>query len=99
MFIGTPTSDQVKFFPFIKHPILVHKADTSEKLPRAFRRARDRDLTIGIHTSPRFAIKSGEDKCAGNSFSLVKDLDLVGIIIYGANKKVAKALDGLKIQD
>ncbi|CAN5426501.1 DUF2000 domain-containing protein [soil metagenome] len=93
------TSDQVKFLPFMKHPILIYKADTSEKLQRAFQRARDRDLAIGIYTNPLFATKSGEENVQEIARHTVNDLDLVGIIVYGENKKVDKALDGLKFHD
>ncbi|MFD2935374.1 DUF2000 family protein [Spirosoma flavum] len=93
------TSDQVKFLPFMKHPILIYKADTSEKLQRAFQRARDRDLAIGIYTNPLLGTKSGEENVQEIARHTVDDLDLVGVIVYGENKKVDKALDGLKFHD
>ena len=93
------TSDHVKFLPFMKHPILIYKADTPEKLQRAFQRARDRDIAIGIYTNPLFATKSGEENVLEIASHSVNDLDLAGIIIYGENKKVDKALDGLKFHD
>ncbi|GAB4045537.1 DUF2000 family protein [Spirosoma litoris] len=93
------TADGVKFLPFTKHPILVYKADTSEKLQRAFQRARERDLAIGIYTAPLFATKSGEENVQEIASHRADDLDLVGLILYGANKKVDKALDGLKFHD
>ncbi|AKD53687.1 DUF2000 domain-containing protein [Spirosoma radiotolerans] len=93
------TSDQVEFLPFMKHPILVYKADTSEKLQRAFQRARDRELAIGIYTNPLFGTKSGQENVQEIARHRVNELDLAGIIIYGENKKVDKALDGLKFHD
>lgn len=84
------------YLPFIKHPILIYKADTSEQLIRAFTRAKERKLHIGIYTEPLFSTKNEE----GNHIEIAKhtddDMPLVGIVLYGENKKVDKALDGLK---
>ncbi|MGQ7854469.1 DUF2000 family protein [Pedobacter sp. WC2501] len=87
---GTP------YLPFIKHPILVYAAESDEQLKRAFNRAAERELNIGIYTKELFATKNEE----GNISEIVKhadsDLNLAGIIIYGENKKVDKAIDKLK---
>ncbi|ANE51319.1 DUF2000 family protein [Flavisolibacter tropicus] len=84
------------YLPFIKHPMLIYKADTEEQIKRAFTRAKERDLHIGIYTEPLFSTKNE----AGNHVEIAKhtddDMPLVGIVIYGENKKVDKALDGLK---
>jgi hypothetical protein len=76
--------------------MLIYKADTEEELKRVFRRAKERELQIGIYTEPLFATK-GEDE---NLTEIAKYPDdeqkLVGIVLYGENKKVSKALDGLK---
>jgi hypothetical protein len=84
------------FLPFIKHPILIYKAETADQLTRAFKRARERDISIGIYTQPLFATKNEE----GNHMEIGKATDeeqvLVGIVLYGENKKVDKAVDGLK---
>jgi len=85
-----------EYLPFIKHPILIYKADTDAELKRAFNRAKERDLGIGIYTNPLFGTKNEE----GNHSEIAKYTDdgqeLVGIIIYGENKKIDKALDGLR---
>ena len=84
------------YLPFIKHPILIYKADTKEQLKRAFGRAKERALNIGIYTYPLLSTKNEE----GNHIEIAKFTDdeqeLAGIIIYGENKKADKALDGLK---
>jgi hypothetical protein len=84
------------YFPFIKHPILVYKADTDEQLKRAFDRAKEREINMGIYTKPLFNTKNEE----GNHIEIGKttdaELDLAGIVLYGENKKVDKALDGLR---
>lgn len=93
------TADQNKFLTFIKHPTLIYKADSTEKLQRAFRRARDRELAIGIYTQQLFDTRSGEENVLEIAKHNVDNLDLVGIIVYGENKKVDKALDGLKFYE
>lgn len=93
------TADNVKFLPFLKYPILVYKAETQEKLHRAYLRSKDRELAIGIYTKPLFDTRSGEENILEIAKHTTEDLDLVGIIVYGENKKVDKALDGLKFHD
>lgn len=84
------------YLPFIKHPILIYKAESNAEIKRAFNRAKERELHIGIYTGPLFATKNE----AENHIEIAKDTDedqvLVGIAIYGENKKVNKAVDGLK---
>jgi hypothetical protein len=93
------TADNVKFLPFLKHPILVYKAETAEKLQRAFQRSKNRELAIGIYTKSLFDTRSGEENVLEIAKYRTDDLNLVGIIIYGENKKVDKALDGLKFHE
>jgi len=93
------TADNVSFLPFIKHPVLIYKAETKEKLNRAFVRSRDRELAIGIYTKTLFDTRSGEENIREIASINVGNLDLVGIIVYGVNKKVDKALDGLKFHE
>lgn len=85
-----------KYLPFIKHPILIYKAESEAEIKRAFNRAKERELAIGIYTEPLFATKNE----AENHIEIAKLTDesqvLVGIAIYGESKKVSKALDGLK---
>lgn len=93
------TADHVRFLPFIKHPTLIYKAESDEKIKRAFNRARDRELAIGVYSSSLFATRSEEENIIEISNHTVDNLDLVGIIVYGENRKVDKALDGLKFHD
>jgi hypothetical protein len=85
-----------EYLPFIKHPILIYGAENEAEIKRAFNRAKERELYIGIYTEPLFATKNEEE----NHIEIAKHTDedqvLVGIAIYGENKKVNKALDGLK---
>lgn len=85
-----------EYLPFIKHPILIYKADNDTQLRRAFNRAKERGLYIGIYTSPLFNTKNEEENLVEISKYTDDEQELAGIIIYGENRKVDKALDGLK---
>lgn len=95
---GAPlvSASGTKYLPFLKHPVLIYAADTDEQLKRAFNRATERELHVGVYTNGLFATKNEE----GNLLEIAKyadsELDLAGIIIYGENKKVDKAIDKLK---
>ena len=84
------------YLPFIKHPILIYGADDNAQLDRAFQRAKDRDLSIGIYTMPLFSTKNEEGNLQEIAAQTDETQDLVGIIIYGENRKVDKAISGLK---
>lgn len=84
------------YLPFIKHPILIYKADTDAEMRRAFNRARERGLAIGIYTESLFATKNEEENHVEIAKATDDDQQLVGIAVYGENKKVDKALEGLK---
>jgi hypothetical protein len=90
------TASGSEYLPFIKHPILIYNAEDSQKIRRAFQRAKERDLKIGIYTQALFSTKNEE----GNLIEIAKHTDeeqgLVGIILYGENKKVDKAVKDLK---
>ena len=85
-----------EYLPFIKHPILIYKADNDTQLRRAFNRAKERELHIGIYTTSLFDTKNEEENLAEISKYADDEQELAGIIIYGENRKVDKALDGLK---
>jgi len=93
-FINASNSE---YLPFIKHPILIYGADTNEAISRAFNRAKERELNIGIYTEPLFATKNEDE----NHIEISKFTDgnqvLVGLAIYGDIKNVNKAIDGLKL--
>jgi hypothetical protein len=84
------------YLPFLKHPILVYAADSEEQIKRAFSRATERELHVGIYTRELFATKNEEDNITEIAKHTDADLDLVGIVIYGENKKVDTAVDKLK---
>jgi hypothetical protein len=90
------TASKSQYLPFLKHPILIYRADSTDELRRSFQRAKDRNLSIGIYTRPLFATKNEEE----NHIEIAKiaddQQDLVGIIVYGDGRAVSKSLDGLK---
>lgn len=85
-----------EYLPFIKQPILIYGADESTQLERAFSRAKQRELHIGIYTKPLFATKNETDNHNEMKKCTDENQELVGIVIYGDKRKVGKALDGLK---
>lgn len=93
------TASNTEYLPFIKHPILIYKAEDSAQITRAFNRAKDRELYIGIYTEPLFATKSEAENLVEIAKLPDEELNLVGIIMYGENRKVNKALQGLKFHD
>jgi len=88
-----------EYLPFIKHPILIYKANSAEEINRVFKRAKERGVHLGIYTEPLFATKNEEE----NHVEIAKHTDesqtLAGIVLYGENKLVSKSLDGLKFHD
>lgn len=84
------------YMPFLKHPVLVYAAESEEQIKRAFNRAVERQLHLGIYTRDLFATKDEDGNLSGIAKYADAELDLVGIVIYGENKKVDKAVDKLK---
>ena len=85
-----------QYLPFIKHPVLIYKAEDSSQIKKAFARAKERELHIGVYTQELFATKNEEENLKEIAARKDDELDLVGIVIYGENKKVDKALKDLK---
>jgi hypothetical protein len=95
---GAPlvSASGTSYLPFIKHPILIYSADSEEQIHRAFTRAKERELKIGIYTRELFTTKNEQGNLAEIAKTVDDKLDLIGIIVYGENKKVDKAVDKLK---
>ncbi|MBP2831081.1 DUF2000 domain-containing protein [Aquimarina sp. U1-2] len=92
-FINASNSE---FLPFIKQPITIYKADDQPQIQRAFNRARQRELNIGVYTNRFFGTKNEDENHIEIGKTSDENQELVGIIIYGENMKVNKALNGLK---
>ena len=95
---GAPlvSASGTQYLPFLKHPVLIYGAETDEQIKRAFNRAKERKLHIGIYTKGLFATKNEEGNLTEVARHTDFELDLVGIIIFGENKSVDKAIDKLK---
>ena len=91
------TASQSTFLPFLKHPILVYRAEGPDEVRKAFERARARGVQLGIYTRALFATKNEEENIAEIARLPDQEHELVGIVLYGENKAVDKALKGLKL--
>jgi hypothetical protein len=91
------TASGAEYLPFQKNPMLIYKADSEQQIRRAFTRAKERGLSIGIYTQPLFATKGEEENLAEILKLPDEEQDLVGIVLYGENKQVDKAVDALKL--
>ena len=90
------TASNSTFLPFLKHPILVYRAEGPYEVRKAFERAQERGLYLGIYTRSLFATKNEAENVAEIARLTDQEHELVGIILYGENKQVDKALKGLK---
>ena len=90
------TASGSTFLPFLKHPLLVYRADGSAEVRKAFERAQERKIHLGIYPRPLFATRNEEENLVEIARLSDQEQDLVGIILYGENKQVDKALKGLK---
>src|SRR5207344_508655 len=77
------TASNTEYLPFLKHPVLIYKADDSAQIKKAFARAKERELHTGIYTQQLFATKNEEENLKEIAAGRDEDLELVGIIIYG----------------
>ena len=84
------------YLPFINQPIIIYKAETQEEMDRAFCRAKDRGLYLGIYPNALFATKSEAENHIEIGKLTDDNQELVGIVIFGEVKKVNKALNKLK---
>ena len=91
------TASGTEYSPFPKHPMLIYRAENTQQIRRAFTRATERGLSIGIYTKPLFVTKGEEENLAEILKLPDEEQDLVGIVLYGDNKQVDKAVDGLKL--
>ncbi|MEO6548636.1 MAG: DUF2000 domain-containing protein [Ferruginibacter sp.] len=95
---GAPlvSASGTQYLPFLKHPVLIYSAETNEQIKRTFNRDTERELHFGVYTKGLFATKNEEGNLTEIAKHTDSELDLAGIIIYGENKKVDKAIDKLK---
>jgi hypothetical protein len=65
------TASGGRYMPFIKQPVLVYKGEGLELMKRAFNRAKERELGIGIYPSPLFETMTEEDNLADLALNCV----------------------------
>lgn len=87
------------YLPFIKNPMLIYKADSQEQMKKALRRAKERELAVAIYTRPLFSTKNEDENIIEIAKYTDEEQELAGIVIYGENKKVDKAIDGLRFHE
>ena len=85
------------FLPLLKHPVLVDRADGPPEVRKAFERALERGVHVGIYTRALFATKNEGENLVEIARHPDRELDLVGIVLYGQNKLVDKALKGIRL--
>ena len=68
--------------------MLVYRAEGPGEVRKAFERARERGVHLGIYTRPLFATKNEEENVAEMARLSDEEHELVGIILYGENKHV-----------
>ncbi|MDB5144697.1 MAG: hypothetical protein JWQ66_3410 [Mucilaginibacter sp.] len=49
------------YLPFTNQPVLIYQADDAAQIKRAFNRAKERDLQIGIYTNGLFSTMTEQD--------------------------------------
>jgi len=84
------------YMPFFKQPVLVYSADNNEQMQRAFKRAKERGLAIGIYPYVLFATMNEGDNLKAVAACHDDEHNLAGLAFYGDAKQVSKAIDGLK---
>ena len=82
------TASRTEYLPFPKNPMLIYRAENNQQIRRALIRAKDK---------PLFATKGDEENLAEILKLPDEEQDLVGIVLYGENRQVDKATDGLKL--
>jgi hypothetical protein len=82
--------------PLVRQPILVFAAD-GDGLRRAFERAAERGVPVGIYTRELFATGNDVDNRAAVARVPTEALDLVGLTLHAERKEVDKITKGLAL--
>jgi hypothetical protein len=96
--VGKPYLDgsDVEYLPMLAQPVVVLVGD-QDRIDRAFRRARARDLSIGVYTDDLFSTGNDVDNRAAVRAVPTDDLRLAGFSVAGGRRDVDKALDKLRL--
>ena len=93
------TASGNNYLPFFKQPVVIYRANDIGQMQRVFKRAKERELNIGIYPAQLFNTMNEQNNLDETARHTDDDQDLVGLAIYGDSKKVNKAIDGLKFHD
>ena len=88
-------ASNVKYLGIFRHPVLIFSA-TSDEIKKAYSRARERNLMIGIYTRPIFTTQGEENLQAVRGLK-EEEQDIVGFIVYGPKGLVNKSLNDLPL--
>ena len=88
-------ASNIKYLGIFRHPVLIFSA-TPNEIKRAYGRARERNLDIGIYTRPIFTTQGDENLRAVGKLK-EGEQDIVGFIVYGPKGLVDKSLKGLSL--
>jgi hypothetical protein len=96
--IGEPYADAdgTEYLPMFRQPVVV-LAGSKEALAAAHERAVSRDVALSVFTADLFA--TGHDRANRAAVRAVhrKDLDLVGLAVYGPRNAVDKIVKGTRM--
>jgi hypothetical protein len=96
--IGEPyaDADETEYLPMFRQPVLVYEA-SKEALAAAHERAVGRGLAASLFTADLFATGNDRDNRAAVRAVRTKDLDLVGLAVYGPRNAVDKVTKGARL--
>lgn len=88
-------ASNIRYLGIFRHPVLIFRATPAE-IKKAYRRARERNLNIGIYTRPVFTTQGDENLGAVGRLK-EEEQDIVGFVVYGQKQPVDKSLKGLSL--
>jgi hypothetical protein len=96
--VGAPyeDADGVPYLPMFRQPVLVFEG-TKETLTAAHARALTRALPRAVFTSDLFTTGNDHDNRAAVRAVPTRELDLVGLAVYGPRNAVDKTLKGARM--
>ncbi len=84
-----------KYLAIFRQPVLIFEAKTS-KLRKAYRKARENNLSVGIYARPIFNTQ-GDGNIKAIADKKEDEQDLVGIVLYGKIELVDKCTKGVSL--
>ena len=96
--IGEPyvDADGTQYLPMFRQPVVV-LAGSKETLAASRERAVSRDVALSVFTADLFATGHDRDNRAAVRAVHRKDLDLVGLAVYGPRNAVDKIVKGTRM--